>query len=164
MSLPSNAASNETEIAYWNGAGGRNWVRRQQGQDAILAPISQAAIERATVRPGERVVDIGCGTGATSIELGERVGPSGHVLGVDVSEPMLARATERLPAGAPVKFVRADATTHQFQVATFDLLFSRFGVMFSLSQRAPLRTCAMRCDRGAGSHSLAGARATRIRG
>ena len=131
MSLPSNAASNETEIAYWNGAGGRNWVRRQQGQDAILAPISQAAIERATVRPGERVVDIGCGTGATSIELGERVGPSGHVLGVDVSEPMLARATERLPAGAPVKFVRADATTHQFQVATFDPLFSRFGVMFS---------------------------------
>ena len=130
MSLPSNAASNETEIAYWNGAGGRNWVRRQQGQDAILAPVSQAAIERAAVRPGERVVDIGCGTGATSIELGERVGPSGHVLGIDVSEPMLARATERLPAGAPVKFVRADATTHQFQVATFDLLFSRFGVMF----------------------------------
>jgi ubiquinone/menaquinone biosynthesis C-methylase UbiE len=130
MSLPSNDASNATEIAYWNNAGGRNWVRRQKGQDTILAPISQAAIERAAVRPGEHVVDIGCGTGATSIALGERVGPSGRVLGVDVSEPMLARAAERLPPGAPVKFARADATAYQFQLATFDLVFSRFGVMF----------------------------------
>jgi SAM-dependent methyltransferase len=121
---------NETEIAYWNGAGGRSWVHRQEGQDTILAPISKVAIERAAVQPGERVVDIGCGTGATSIELGKRVGFSGHVLGVDVSEPMLARAAERLPADAPVEFVRADATTYQFQPAAFDLLFSRFGVMF----------------------------------
>jgi hypothetical protein len=82
------------------------------------------------VHPGERVVDIGCGTGAASIELGERVGISGHVLGVDVSEPMLARAAERLPTDVPVEFVRADATTYQFQPAAFDLLFSRFGVMF----------------------------------
>ena len=80
MSLPPHDARNETEIAYWNGAGGRNWVHRQEGQDTILAPISKAAIERAAVQPGERVVDIGCGTGATSIALGERVGLSGHVL------------------------------------------------------------------------------------
>ena len=91
---------NEAEITYWNSADARHWV------------------------------DSGCGTGASSIALGERVGPSGQVLGVDVSAPMLARAAERLPPGAPVKFVRADATTYRFESAAFDLLFSRFGVMF----------------------------------
>ena len=95
-----------------------------------MAPILQATLERAQLRQGERVVDIGCGTGASSIALAERVGPSGQVLGVDVSAPMLARAAERLPPGAPVKFVRADATTYRFESAAFDLLFSRFGVMF----------------------------------
>ncbi len=121
---------NEAEVTYWNSAGGRRWVERQQSQDIVLGPILQATLERAQVQLGERVVDIGCGTGASSIALAERAGPSGQVLGVDVSAPMLARAAERLPPGAPVKFVRADATTHQFEPAAFDLLFSRFGVMF----------------------------------
>ena len=118
---------NETEIAYWNSAGGRRWVERQQSQDIVLGPILQATLERAQLRQGERVVDTGCGTGATSIALAEHVGPSGRVLGVDVSAPMLACAAERLPQGAPVKFVRADATTYRFESAEFDLLFSRFG-------------------------------------
>ena len=76
------------------------------------------------------VLSISAATGANSIALAERVGRSGQVLGVDVSAPMLARAAERLPPGAPVKFVRADATTYRFESAAFDLLFSRFGVMF----------------------------------
>jgi SAM-dependent methyltransferase len=105
---------NEAEITYWNSAGGRRWVERQQSQDIVLAPILQATLERAQLRQGERVVDIGCGAGASSIALAERGGPSGQVLGVDVSAPMLARAAERLPPGAPVKFVRADATTYRF--------------------------------------------------
>jgi SAM-dependent methyltransferase len=131
MSLQTqNDPKNEAEITYWNGAGGRHWVERQQPQDTVLGPILQATLERAHLRQGERVVDIGCGTGASSIALAERVGPPGQVLGVDVSAPMLARATERLPPGAPVKFVCADATTYRFEAATFDLLFSRFGVMF----------------------------------
>jgi SAM-dependent methyltransferase len=121
---------NEAEVSYWNSAGGRRWVERQQSQDVVLGPILQATLERAQVGQGERVVDIGCGTGASSIALAERVGPPGQVLGVDVSAPMLARAAERLPPGAPVKFVRADATTYRFEPAAFDLLFSRFGVMF----------------------------------
>ena len=131
MSLQSqHDPKNEAEITYWNSAAGRHWVERQQSQDIVLGPILQATLERAQPRQGERVVDIGCGTGASSIALAERVGPSGQVLGVDVSAPMLARAAERLPPGAPVKFVRADATTYRFEPAAFDLLFSRFGVMF----------------------------------
>jgi SAM-dependent methyltransferase len=121
---------NEAEVTYWNSAGGHRWVERQQSQDIILGPILQVTLDRAQVQQGERVVDIGCGTGASSIALAERAGPAGQVLGVDVSAPMLARAAERLAPGAPVKFVRADATTHRFEPAAFDLLFSRFGVMF----------------------------------
>jgi SAM-dependent methyltransferase len=120
---------NEAEIAYWNSTGGRRWVERQQSQDVVLAPILQATLERTQLRQGERVVDIGCGTGASSIALAERAGPSGQVLGIDVSAPMLTRAAERLSPGAPVKFVRAD-TTYRFESPAFDLLFSRFGVMF----------------------------------
>jgi SAM-dependent methyltransferase len=130
MSQTEHDPKNEAEITYWNSAGGDRWVERQQSQDIVLGPILQATLERAQLRQGEHVVDIGCGTGASSIALAERVGPSGQVLGVDVSAPMLARAAERLPPGALVKFVRADATTYRFEPAVFDLLFSRFGVMF----------------------------------
>jgi MFS family permease len=98
---------NEAEISYWNSAGGRRWVERQQSQDIVLGPILQATLERAQLRQGERVVDIGCGTGASSIALAERVGPSEQVLGVDVSAPMLTGAAERLPPDAPVKLVPA---------------------------------------------------------
>jgi SAM-dependent methyltransferase len=121
---------NEAEITYWNSAGGHRWVERQQSQDIVLGPILQATLEQAQLRQGERVIDIGCGIGASTIALAERVASSGQVLGVDVSAPMLARAAERLPPGAPVKFVRADATTYRFEAGAFDLLFSRFGVMF----------------------------------
>src|SRR5215467_3627087 len=89
------------KLAYWNSAGGRRWVERQQSQDIVLGPILQATLERAQLRQGERVVDIGCGTGASSVALAEGVGPTGEVLGIDVSAPMLARAAERLPPGAP---------------------------------------------------------------
>src|SRR5215467_14594868 len=111
---------NEAEVTYWNSAGGRRWVERQRSQDIILGPILQATLERAQLRQGEGVVDIGCGTGASSIALAEGAGPPGQVLGVDISAPMLARAAERLPPGAPVKFVRADATTYRFEPAAFD--------------------------------------------
>lgn len=121
---------NSDQIAFWNGAAGRRWVSRQEELDLLLKPITAAAIERAAVRPGERIVDVGCGCGGTTIELGRLVGPAGRVLGVDVSAPMVARAVERLPPGLPVDFVLADATTYPFARGSFDLLFSRLGVMF----------------------------------
>lgn len=128
---------NAEQIAYWNGNAGQRWTERQQVQDILLAPISKVVIERADARPGERVIDVGCGCGDSTLTLAERVGGSspagrgtGHVTGIDVSEPMLARARERTPTGAPVTFIAADAATHAFQQASVDLLFSRFGVMF----------------------------------
>ena len=121
---------NMDQVAYWNGPAGRRWMDRQETQDVLLAPIAELLLDRAHPGKGERVVDIGCGCGATSIELARRVGPTGYVLGVDISEPMLGRARERAPANLPLEFVLADATVHAFDPGRSDLLFSRFGVMF----------------------------------
>jgi SAM-dependent methyltransferase len=80
--------------------------------------------------PGERVVDIGCGSGATTIAFGRKVAPSGHAFGVDISGPMLERARASAPKDLPVDFALADATVYPFDPASVDLLASRFGVMF----------------------------------
>jgi len=121
---------NADQIAYWNGPGGKHWTERQELQDIVLKPVSEVLINRAAVKAGETVVDIGCGCGATSFDLLRAVGPAGQVTGVDISEPMLGRARELAPGGAPVEFVLADATVYPFAPASADLLFSRFGVMF----------------------------------
>src|SRR6476469_1820513 len=121
---------NADQTAYWNGPGGQHWTDRQQAQDILLAPISHLLIDRAKARPGERIVDVGCGCGAPSIAFAQNVGATGHVLGVDISAPMLARARQMAPAGLPVDFVLADATVYPFDPASIDLLVSRFGVMF----------------------------------
>jgi ubiquinone/menaquinone biosynthesis C-methylase UbiE len=121
---------NADQVAYWNGPAGRKWTERQEAQDSVLAPVAELLMARARVAPGEVVVDVGCGCGATSIELARRVGPTGRVLGVDISEPMLGRARERAPAGAKLDFALADATTYAFEPGRADLLCSRFGVMF----------------------------------
>jgi ubiquinone/menaquinone biosynthesis C-methylase UbiE len=130
MDLPAGHQANVDQIAYWNGPGGQHWADRQQIQDLVLAPVSEILIDRARVKAAERIVDVGCGCGATTIALAQRVGPAGHVLGVDVSGPMLARARQLAPAGLPVEFVLADATVHPFVSEDIDLLASRFGVMF----------------------------------
>jgi SAM-dependent methyltransferase len=130
MEIPAGHDRNADQIAYWNGPGGQRWTDRQQSQDVMLAPVSDILIDRARVVAGERVVDVGCGCGATSVALAQRVGPAGHVLGVDISAPMLAQARRVAPAGVAVDFVLADATVYPFDPASIDLLFSRFGVMF----------------------------------
>jgi ubiquinone/menaquinone biosynthesis C-methylase UbiE len=121
---------NADQIAYWNGPGGQRWADRQQTQDVVLAPVSDALIERAGPNAGERIADVGCGCGATTIALAHKVGPTGHVSGIDISAPMLARARQIAPADLPVDFVLADATVYPFDPLSLDLLVSRFGVMF----------------------------------
>jgi SAM-dependent methyltransferase len=130
MDTPTGHAQNADQIAYWNGPGGQRWADRQQAQDILLKPIADALIDRAKPTAGERIIDVGCGSGATSIAFAQKVGSSGHVFGVDVSGPMLARARASAPKELPVEFMLADATVHPFDPASFDLLASRFGVMF----------------------------------
>lgn len=128
--MPAGHERNADQITYWNGPAGHHWAQRQRMQDGLLGPASMAVIERAKPVPGERVIDVGCGCGATTFAFAREVGTNGRVLGVDVSGPMLALARELAPAGAPVEFVQADATVHPFAPQNFDLLVSRFGVMF----------------------------------
>jgi SAM-dependent methyltransferase len=130
MDTPTGHEQNADQIAYWNGPGGQRWADRQQAQDILLAPIAELLIDRAGITTGERIIDVGCGSGATSIAFAKKVAPSGHVLGVDVSGPMLERARQSAPKDLPVDFVQADATVYPFDPASFDLLASRFGVMF----------------------------------
>jgi SAM-dependent methyltransferase len=130
MEQPIGHDQNADQIAYWNGPGGQHWTDRQQAQDILLAPISDILIDRAKAKAGERIIDVGCGCGATSTAFAQKVGPTGHVLGIDISAPMLARARQLAPPGARMDFVLADATVHRFDQASFDLLVSRFGVMF----------------------------------
>jgi SAM-dependent methyltransferase len=119
------------QLEHWNGPGGQRWVSEQERLDRVLAPLGALAIESAAPRAGERVIDVGCGCGASTLELGARVGAGGSVLGVDISAPMLARARERVRAQglASVSFAEGDATSYAFG-GDADLVFSRFGSMF----------------------------------
>jgi len=121
---------NADQVAYWNGPAGQRWADRQAAQDVLLKPVADLVVDRAGFRPGERVIDVGCGSGATTIAFARKVAPSGHVLGVDVSGPMLERARQAAPKDLPIEFALADATVYPFEPASFDVLASRFGVMF----------------------------------
>jgi ubiquinone/menaquinone biosynthesis C-methylase UbiE len=130
MDTPQGHEQNADQIAYWNGPGGARWAERQASQDVLLAPVADLLIDRAKPAPGERVIDVGCGSGATTNAFAQKVGLSGHVFGIDVSGPMLERARQVTPKDAPVTYALADATVYPFNPASFDLLASRFGVMF----------------------------------
>jgi len=124
------AAQNAYQVADWNGPSGERWVANQVRLDAMVAVFGQAAIEAAAPATGERVLDVGCGAGASSLALSARVGAAGQVLGVDISEALIGRARALAPQETPVLFQVADASNAGLPEGTFDVLFSRFGVMF----------------------------------
>ena len=126
------APANAEQIEYWNERGGPQWVQRQERLDAQISPFGLVALDKAAAQRGECALDVGCGCGQTSLALAERVGPQGSVTGVDISQPMLGRARERQQEQQleNLTFINADAQAHQFESASVDLIFSRFGVMF----------------------------------
>jgi len=125
---------NATQIEFWNGETGRNWVTHDALMEAMLQPLGESVIDTLAPQPGEHVLDIGCGCGHTSLSLADRVGAGGSVTGVDISAPMLAvagqLATERNAERTSIQFLEADAQTHSFEPERYDVVFSRFGVMF----------------------------------
>ena len=92
MSEYLNASPNAAQVEYWNSVGGETWVRFQQQLDRQTEPLGVEAMRSLAPMAGEHILDIGCGCGQTSWALAERVGPAGSVLGIDISEPMLAVA------------------------------------------------------------------------
>jgi SAM-dependent methyltransferase len=117
---------------YWNEVAGPRWVGRAGAQEARNVEVAALLLDEARPQPGERVLDIGCGTGATAIPFAAAVGAGGSVTGLDISAPMLAQARTNIAAAgaANIALVEADAQVHRFAPDSFDLLISRFGVMF----------------------------------
>jgi SAM-dependent methyltransferase len=134
----SGPADNRDQIAYWSQRAGPKWVRLQERIDRQMEEIGRGLLERARLRPGERVLDVGCGCGASTLEAARRVAPAGRVVGVDVSAVMLERAEERAREArvANVRFEEADAQVHRFEPESVDAIVSRFGVMFFSDARA----------------------------
>lgn len=121
----------QEQAAAWNGAGADAWIRLQPVLDGMYAPIEELLVDRvaaAVGTPAPTVIDVGCGTGATTLALARRLGPTARCLGVDLSEPMIGLARTRDPGAA--EFVVADAARHRFAPGAADAVASRFGVMF----------------------------------
>jgi SAM-dependent methyltransferase len=121
---------NEEQLARWNGIDGEYWTANQDRLDRTLAPVTGPLLEFAAPRRGSTVIDVGCGCGATTIEIARAVGPSGRVVGIDVSSRMLALAEERLSQFANTTCLLGDAAELPLRDLSADLIVSRFGVMF----------------------------------
>lgn len=120
--------ANPEQTRVWNEVAGPKWVAMQRQLDAQLESLGEAAMARLAWRAGDRVLDVGCGAGATTLALARRVAP-GEVVGVDVSEPLVALARRRAAGADNLRFELGDAQTMRF-AAPFDAVYSRFGVMF----------------------------------
>lgn len=122
---------NAEQIRYWNDTAASKWVELQRFIDDLIGPLGHVALDAADLRAGERILDVGCGCGNTTMDLARRVGPTGSVLGVDISGVMLAEARRACQHQgiANASFHQADAQTYSFE-GSFDVTFSRFGVMF----------------------------------
>ena len=116
----------------WAGEMGARWLANLERFEGMIAPIGEALLKQADYKHSERVLDIGCGGGGTTIAIAQAVAPSGEVLGIDISPDLTTAATQRAnDAGVSnIRFICADASTVQFDDKPFDRLFSRFGSMF----------------------------------
>jgi SAM-dependent methyltransferase len=130
--MTDSSIANTAQHEYWNTVGGLRWIGLGGLVERRNLVFNDLLLERSAVALDERVLEIGCGTGATTVPLAEAVGLRGRVVGVDISNPMLARARQRLNESGlgNISLVQADAQVHRLEAGRFDLIVSRFGVMF----------------------------------
>ena len=123
--------SDDEQMKLWNGPAGRAWVDAQEMLDQVLKPFEDLLVEAVSAGSGRHVLDVGCGTGSTTLAVARLIGTTGRCTGVDISEPMIALAQARAAReDIPASFIRADAQSHLFEPQSFDMIISRFGVMF----------------------------------
>lgn len=132
--------ANEAQAEYWASPAGLKWIEHEHALDTAMAGMLDMMLDRADIRPSDRIIDIGCGTGASTLQASARV-PEGHVLGVDISEALLERADSRAKSEGVrnASFLLADAQTHDFSAQPFDLLVSRLGMSFFADTIAAFR-------------------------
>jgi SAM-dependent methyltransferase len=130
--LPAGSLVNQTQRDYWETDGPRQYQQFGDTNEALIGPFGQAMLDAAQLRPGERVLDVGCGFGTSTLEAAERVAPSGRVVGVDISAAMLQPARQRIASAGVdnIELLNADAQAYNFEAASFDVVISRFGMMF----------------------------------
>jgi SAM-dependent methyltransferase len=122
---------NDEQITLWNGVAGQAWVDEQALLDRVLAPFQDLLVETVRASAARQVLDVGCGTGSTAVAVARLLPERGRCTGIDVSEPMIAAARARAERErAPASFVRGDAQVYAFHDRSFDMIISRFGVMF----------------------------------
>ena len=123
---------NKNQKDFWSGKGGDIWVERQNAMDTMLSPLGEAALNKLNFNEKENVLDIGCGCGHTTLNIAKRIGPSGKVTGLDISEPMLKRAKESAVEMSitNTSFKCVDVQTEDLGDQVYSAAFSRFGVMF----------------------------------
>ncbi|MBB4220005.1 class I SAM-dependent methyltransferase [Variovorax guangxiensis] len=128
---PATQAAGDEQARLWNGPAGNAWVDAQQTLDQLFRPLEKLLVETACAAPASRVLDVGCGTGGTTLAIARAVGGGAECTGIDISQPMIAAARIRAGReGIPARFVCANAQTHAFEPASFDSIVSRLGVMF----------------------------------
>jgi ubiquinone/menaquinone biosynthesis C-methylase UbiE len=123
--------TSDEQTTLWNGAAGRAWVEAQELLDQVLKPFEDLLLEAVSVEARGPVLDVGCGTGSTTLAVARRLGPKAGSIGIDISEPMLVAARARAAReSTPPSFICADAASYAFEPASFAMIISRFGVMF----------------------------------
>ncbi len=121
--------TDQSEI--WNGAGGEAWVAAQSLLDRAFGPFERMLAEVVPETSARCVLDVGCGTGATTTAAARRLGATGDCLGIDISGAMIEAARARAAReGVPARFICADAQTYAFEPESVDVIISRFGIMF----------------------------------
>lgn len=115
---------------YWRQEGGQKWVESIDDTESTLHAFNEELLEHAEISIGETVLDVGCGGGLSSIEIAKRVGQGGRVVGIDISPDVLAIAGERGKHIPNLEFTEGDAASQPLPPDSFNLIFSRFGVMF----------------------------------
>jgi SAM-dependent methyltransferase len=106
------------QSALWNGVAGHAWVEAQDLLDQMFKPLEDLLVQAVFAKRRGRVLDVGCGTGSTTLAVARLLGTKGHYIGIDISDPMIAAAQARAEReGTPAGFIRADAQSHAFEPA-----------------------------------------------
>lgn len=121
---------NSAQVSYWNALAGQAWRQQRARVDQLLDPLMSRSLDRLAPKAGEAVLDVGCGAGTSTLALARAVAPTGRVMGVDVSRVLLTEARERARSLPNVELREADAQVTALPAASFDIVYSRFGVMF----------------------------------